>query len=121
MGERGSQETVPFGLISPGAHQGAGHSQVAILSCGATGERALGPLCGDCGKGGSAGSGQGGPQQLTPVLLQLVSGPSSGSALKLLLEAELAELGLNPDPASCSCVTPARTEPFSASLSLSIK
>lgn len=46
---------------------------------------------------GVAGSGQGGPRQLTPVLLQLVSGPSSGSALKLLLEAELAELGLNPD------------------------
>lgn len=39
MGERGSQETVPLGLISSEALLGTGPSQVANLSCGDTRER----------------------------------------------------------------------------------
>lgn len=42
VGERGSQETFPHGLVSSRAHLGAGHSQVAGLSCVAARERTRG-------------------------------------------------------------------------------
>lgn len=42
--ERGSQETIPLGLSSSGAHPGTGYSHGASLSCGATRESELGPV-----------------------------------------------------------------------------
>lgn len=99
----------------------AGGSPGAGLSCGAT-ESALGPAarrprCSATagGKGVPGRFGAGRPSLEPLASGQLASGPSSGPALQLLLEAEgaqrasrpwpRAELGVNPDPASSSFVT----------------